>query len=52
MANIGFILLVFSFVLAVIAALFPPLSQPWGRVHFGWLAFTFFIAHLIFGGGR
>ena len=49
MANLSFILLVFSFVFAILAALFGPFERPWGRVHFGWLAFAFFIAHLVFG---
>lgn len=45
-----YILLVFSFVFAVIAALVSPIV--WGalRVHFGWLAIAFFVASKIFGG--
>lgn len=45
------ILLVFAFVLACIAAVFPPPAWPWGRFHFGWLAFAFYLASLLFGGG-
>lgn len=44
----GLILLVFAFVFAVIAAVFPSLERPWGRVHFGWLALAFFIASFLF----
>lgn len=43
------ILLVFAFVLAVMAGVFVPPAWPWGRLHFGWLAFTFYIASLLFG---
>jgi hypothetical protein len=52
MASLGFVLLVFSFVLAVIAALLSPVA--WGalRVHFGWAAFACYIASKIFGGGH
>lgn len=49
---LGTILLVFAFVLAVIAALIPPPAWPWGRLHWGWAAFAFFIASLLFGGGH
>ena len=48
---IGTILLVFAFVLAVIAALFvQTVARPNMTIHFGWLAFAFFIASLLFGG--
>ena len=46
------ILLVFSFVLAVIAALVAPVPiGAWPRLHFGWLALAFLVAALLFGGG-
>lgn len=49
MANLGLILQVFAFVLALLAAFVAPLAlAPW-RVHFGWLALAFFIASFIFG---
>jgi hypothetical protein len=40
------ILLIFALVLAILAAMPVP---TWG-VSLGWLAFAFFVAHLIFGG--
>lgn len=45
---IGTILLVFSFVFAVIATL--GVAIP--RVHFGWLAFAFFILSILLGGAH
>jgi hypothetical protein len=48
----GEIILVFSFVFAVCAAIFTaaPAPAPWYvRVHLGWLAFACFIAYLLFG---
>lgn len=54
MVNLGIILLVFSFVCAVLAALVwpnPPGNAPgWFRVHLGWLALAFLVAAMIFGG--
>jgi hypothetical protein len=48
MNNLGIVLLVFAFVCAVLAALWPePFS---GRIHLGWLAVTFWVAAEIFGG--
>lgn len=47
---LGTVLLVFAFVLSVIAAVFTPPAWPWGRLHFGWLAFACFIASMLFGG--
>ena len=48
---LGTILLVFAFVLAIIAALIPPQAwAPWGRMHFGWMAFACYIASILFGG--
>lgn len=43
---LGQILLCFSFVFALIAAFWGP---GYGRVHFGWLAFAFYIGSLLFG---
>ena len=48
MQNLGLVLLVFSFVFAVLAAFAGPLI--WPRVHLGWLAFAFFVAAELFGG--
>jgi hypothetical protein len=48
MQNVGLVLLVFSFVLAVIAAFIGPTA--WPRAHLGWLAFAFFVAAELFGG--
>jgi hypothetical protein len=49
MQNIGLVFLVFSFVLALIAAFAGP--AVWPRVpHLGWLAFAFFVAAELFGG--
>lgn len=47
MANIGLVLLVFGFVLAVIAA---TIMVQAGRFHLGWAAIAFWIAAEIFGG--
>lgn len=46
---IGLILLVFSFVFAVLAAAGWP--QPATRYHLGWVAFAFFVASELFGRG-
>lgn len=46
MASIGLILLVFAFVLAVVAAAGAP---PAGRWQWGWLAFACYVAAIIFG---
>lgn len=43
----GTILLVFAFVFGCIASAVP--GPVWGRVHFGWLALTFYIASILFG---
>jgi hypothetical protein len=48
MQNVGLVLLVFSFVFGCIASFFGPAI--WARAHFGWLAFTFFVAAELFGG--
>ena len=42
------ILLVFAFVLAVVAA-FSPWSRPWWPPHVGWLAFALYMLVLILG---
>ena len=47
MANLGLILLVFAFVLAVIAAC---VMQSAGRFHLGWGAVAFWIASELIGG--
>ena len=47
MAHLGLILLVFAFVLAVIAACF---VQTVRSFHLGWLAVAFFLLSLIVGG--
>jgi hypothetical protein len=48
---VGQILLVFSFVFAVIAALFiTSVSRPPIAIHFGWLAFAFYILSILLGG--
>jgi len=47
MAHLGLVLLVFAFVLAVIAAC---LVQTAGRFHLGWAALAFYFAALIVGG--
>jgi len=47
MAHLGLILLVFAFVLAVIAACF---VQSVRNFHLGWLAVAFFLLSLIVGG--
>lgn len=44
------ILLAFAITFAVIAALFEPISRPWGRVHFGWLALTCYLVFVMLGG--
>jgi hypothetical protein len=45
---IGFILLVFAFVFAIIAALFvSEVNRPPLTIHFGWLALAFFLISLI-----
>lgn len=44
------ILLVFAFVFAVIAALFVEIvNRPPLAIHFGWLAFAFYVAAQLFG---
>lgn len=48
MQNVGLVLLVFSFVFAVIAGLFGPAA--WPPRHLGWIAFAFFVAAELFGG--
>jgi hypothetical protein len=48
MDMIGLILLVFSFVLAVCAAMNWPIVP---RPNLGWAAFAFFIAYLLFSHG-
>jgi hypothetical protein len=50
MANISFVLLVASMIFAFIAAFFGPFERPWGRMHFGWLAFALYVASMVFGG--
>jgi len=47
MANLGLVLLVFAFVLAVIAA---TVMVQAGRFHLGWAAVAFWIAAELFGG--
>jgi len=47
MHNIGLILLVFAFVLAVIAGC---IMQGAGRFHLGWCALAFYIASQLIGG--
>lgn len=47
MQNIGLILLVFAFVLAVIAATMGPSI---GRFHLGWASVSFWIAAELLGG--
>jgi hypothetical protein len=49
MESLGLILLIFSLVLACIAAYRRPPTSTW-VIHPGWLAVAFFIASLIFGG--
>lgn len=45
------ILMVFAFVFAVIAALFvTTVSRPPISIHFGWLAFAFWILSILLGG--
>lgn len=47
------ILMVFAFVFAVIAALFTEvLPAPPIRIHFGWLAFAFYLLSLLLGGWK
>jgi hypothetical protein len=48
MQNLGLILLAFAFVFAVFAAAYNPPTPT--RVHFGWLAITFWIASELIGG--
>jgi DMSO reductase anchor subunit len=48
MAMLGTVLLVFAFVLAVIAAFVP--GPVYGRWHLGWAAMAFYFASLLFGG--
>lgn len=46
---LGTILLVFAFVVAILASVgLPPATPPAWKL--GWLAFSFFIAALLFGG--
>ena len=47
MQNVGLILLVFAFVLAVIAGCF---QTQLGRFHAGWVAVAFWIASELIGG--
>jgi hypothetical protein len=47
MQNVGLILLVFAFVLAVLAATIGPAV---GRYHLGWAAIAFWIAAELLGG--
>ena len=44
---LGTILLVFAFVLAVLASFLP--GPQWGRVHLGWMSLAFYFASLLFG---
>lgn len=44
---LGTILLVFAFVFACLASWVP--GPVFGRLHLGWLSFTFYLASLLFG---
>jgi hypothetical protein len=48
---LGTVLLVFAFVLSVIASFYrgAPAGPFYTRVHFGWLAVAFYFASLLFG---
>jgi len=54
MANVSFILLVFAFVFAIIAAIFVEMvNRPPLAIHFGWLAIAFWIlSEILNGAGR